>query len=172
MNIIQVITVVHCSSIFSCLFVFTEFKFSSMEAHRHPEWDTRKGRTRYANKQLRPFRKRISKSKVLSIHQKKTKLAILNDCQKLLERILKFKAPEKPPGPDYNKQELHELISVIPDVEDVHDWIENGISTSVPNETFMGNYKRPRSIHECFNDPIAIKNFLQTTLEELEKGFL
>ena len=70
-----------------------------MELFRPKQWDTRKGRAKFADKQLYKFRKKVEKSKVLKPAEKTNQLNILKKCKKKIVKILEIPLQDKIPSP-------------------------------------------------------------------------
>ena len=62
----------------------------TMELFRPKQWETRKGRAKFADKQLAKIRKKFEKDKLLSKDEKKKQLGILQKCKRKIMKILEI----------------------------------------------------------------------------------
>ena len=68
-----------------------------MEVFRPKSWETRKGRAKFADKQLHKIRKKVERNKDLKPCEKKNQLAILKKCKKKIVKILEIPPYESIP---------------------------------------------------------------------------
>ena len=143
-----------------------------MEIHRPKQWNTRKGKAKFADKQLSKIRKKFEKDKSLSKSEKTTQLKIIRKCRQKIVKILDLKLKNEFPDKKLNIDYIVEFISIVPGYEQAAKILKEGNRITVSEKRIWETKLDFKNDHSCFQSPTAILNFLESTEDELKRGKL
>ena len=140
-----------------------------MEVFRPKQWNSRKGRARFADKQLSKVRKKVLKDKSLSKELRDEHLKILQKCKKKIVKILEIPVKELIPDKSLNIDYIIDFISIVPGFEEAAKILREGNKIVIPEKKIWETKLEFKNDHSCFKNPIAILNFLEATEDELKR---
>ena len=125
-----------------------------------------------ANRQFAKVRKHQLRRTDIDEEIRKDNLIILNDAKKTLCKILKIPLTTSPSKSKLNVDFTTEFIKVVPGFEEAAEILKNGAKIDISEKKLWEGALNFKNEHQCFLEPVAIRNFLNITLEELQAGQL